>query len=470
MLLFRLVGSRLRSTGYYVRQASSAVATLRRFLLLVHPDLIPHAEKRAVNAKNVGVLQAYVREHQYQGAAWLTFHKKGHEEPARVIVGRGVDACVASMATALGEKVQPPPASDAAKVTARWRRRAPVRLRDTLRNYVVPDDVKARRRATARLEFRAGRIAVNHGLSQIESRCGWSARRLCQVFSSLEYALGELNLEGLWGVAISTASTTARLDYDEGMIHVSPSLHVAAWREAIEAAASTLAERRYRAQRLRDNTRAAAAAISMRLGRPVNLGPGKSVDAATFVRWCGQIAAAAPHHAILDTTATSRPTLAIRLEFDRSVSSFAQTSNLAVSPRDDIDGLAVAALAIDDTAVLNVARDRDHALRLAEQCARTLRLASLDLVLAQCPEPLTFPSPENNRPRRLILSGAHKPRGAMLPDLINALNRLLLMAGHDEDPPLATLRSTPVALVAPGTHLAHNHAGVFLLPTDFVSG
>lgn len=437
--------------------------------MLVHPDLIPDGEKRTVNAKNVGVLQAYVREHQYQGAAWLTFHKKGHDEPARVIVGKGVEACVASMATALGEKVPPPTANEAAKITAKWRRRAPAQHTDTLRNYVVPDDVKARRRATARLEFRARRITVNHGLSQIESRCGWSARRLGQVLSSLEHALGELDLEGLWGVAISTASTTARLDYDGGMVHVSPSLHVAAWREAIEAAASTLAERRYRAQCLHDSTRAAAAAISMRLGRPVNLGPGKSVEAATFIRWCGRIAAAAPHHAILDATARKRPTLVIRLEFDRSVSTFAQTANLAVSPKDDIDGLAVAALGIDDSAVLKVARDRGHALRLAEQCARTLRLASLDLVLAQCPEPLTYPSPDTDSPRRFILSGAHKPRGAMLPDLIDALNRLLYLAGRDEDSPFAMLKSTPVALVAPGTHLAHNHAGVFLLPTDFVS-
>ena len=128
-----------------------------------------------MNAANVATLQAYVREHTFVGSASLVFHKKpcaegGALDELRVSVGKGVNACVDSMACALGESKVSAPKRPAAPATEqeRWVREQAVAafarratravekketrwlsLRDLADDALATSRRRARQRATA---------------------------------------------------------------------------------------------------------------------------------------------------------------------------------------------------------------------------------------------------------------------------------------------------------------------------------
>lgn len=439
------------------RRQEIAVATLRRFLFLVHPDLISAGPARKVNAANVGVLQAYVREHHYQGSAWLLFHKKkaaaAKEEPlesVRVVVGRGVEACVASMAAALGE---PTAEARGGAGAQRWWTppRPPERPKPSDCDAV---DAAARRQSLARAAAKARRIARSRGLRHIESRCGWEPSRLSQVLTSLEAALGETHLDGLWDVVIASLQQ-AEADVDDGVVTISPSASAAAWRQAFSEASSWREVRLARQKNLEEAWRDAEAGLASALGRPVSLVRGLTLDANRFARWCRRFAGGVP-------TSAARPMLRLRVELDASASNYLQTADLALSEADDLAAIVSKAARVEDDLVCRAERMRSDVRALAVDCVRALGLNSIDIVLAQCPA-IVRTHPE--RDDLFVLAGAHLPRGAAMSDVLDLFDRLLAAQG---DPRLDLLRRASVAVVAPGSPRGYDNAGFYRLPADFL--
>lgn len=452
---------------------TNTLATLRRFLMLVHPDLIQKEcpEEKRVNTTNVALLQAYIREHQYQGSAWLLFHKKERAGTARVVVGRGVDACVASMAVALGEI----PATGTPQTTSRpervvewagrWRGKASRRPspaqspQPTLATFVAAEDVVPRRRAMAHAAAKARRAVGKHRLRRFESRCGWSARHLVQVVTGLEKIL-EGDFENLWSVVLSS-STEARADAVEGLILLSPSMQVTDWRRALDDAVKLMDVRRAHAQRQSEALFDAERNIERALARPVELRRGESLDAVRFEEWCRCV----PRVAAVSRVEKSRPTLRIRVELDtHRGGSFDETSgSLAVGFRekDKLDNFFRSTNLVSDSTVQDFFNKRAEASRLAAACVEKFNLASLDLVLAQVPEAVRVTRHGTTHEDSFVLSGAHKQRGASLSSVLTALSNL---RRHDDIPHL--FRNMPVAIVGEKASLGHDHAGVLVVPVD----
>lgn len=445
---------------------------LRKFLLVVHPDLIPstrHPAEHRTNTTNVGMLQAYLREQQYQGSAWLVFYRKplaveAELDTVRVVVGRGVDACVRSMASAVGEPAPEAPPESGNRVSSLLgvRRRAPPPPPPpkSLSAYLALSHVERarKRRAWARLAAGTARLADTFGLRAVESRCGWSARPLGQLFLSLETILNEerVNFQGLFALVVCLADK-APVDYAEGVIRISPSRQLKDWRSAILSAASGLDQRAVQGARQRERRREAELVLGCAAGRRVDIERGATVDADAFDDFLG----------CLLNIESKQPEwrLPIVVRVERDSRPVYDGDCLRVGLHEAPLSIVAAATTVPDDAVRFGHTAKLDLENLAQSCVDALQLKDIELVVAGRPDSLRIPAIASGR--GLVLSGAHKIQGASLGDINAALRRLLDLARH---PPalLRRLQGASLAIVAPGRAITDNDAGVLLLPADFV--
>jgi len=467
----RLLVARPRVT----RRCSSTLPTLRKFLLEVHPDMLPaFPEAKRVNGVNVATLQAYLRESTYVGSANLLFYRKpapdGTElREARVVVGRGVAACVDSMAVALGGSAaprrrprpapRPPPPRRAGAGAVPFRAPpAPVDRNRSLAAYGTAAKapslaaLRERRRAAAHVDALARRVAERTGLARVDNRCNWTARPLAGLLRRLDAAAGARRLDG-FDVVFSTTEPRECVDAREGLIVVSPSRADAAWRETLDRVTGAVVAAR--AAAAADEARAVAgaeAALAAACGGPVVLERGATCGRGNFSDACAALAAALPAPAAPPGAGAPRR---LRLERD-------------AVPAPDGDGRVVASLraARDADAVvarLRAAAPRPDARRdlesLARTCAEELGLRDLELFLAGAADTIAVAPSRAARPGALVRSG--RVAGARPGALRDALARL-----RDRPPPF--LAGLSVGLGAPGRPIVESDHGQLVLPTDAI--
>ncbi|MEO1513329.1 MAG: hypothetical protein AAFU70_14745, partial [Planctomycetota bacterium] len=105
-------------------------------------------------------------------------------------------------------------------------------------------ELKSKRRAAQHAAARAARLAATFGLAKIESRCGWTPRRVSQLLAGIETAAAStaVSLEG-FTLVISTTDKKP-IDEVEGLVHLSPSRQLVDWKRTFASATLEACRRR----------------------------------------------------------------------------------------------------------------------------------------------------------------------------------------------------------------------------------
>jgi len=505
-----LLSFRRRAAGTAARRLSQralsssqdVLPTLRRFLMQVHPDLIPSAFERSVNSVNVGLLQSYIRDHTYTGSANLIFYKKPEQqhddEPSslrevRVVVGRGVDASVQSMRAALGEAPplfhqKPRHAERVAEMLFRRRRtrrndsaaKQP-RANETLASFceglesdgVRFAELKSKRRAAQHAAARAARLAATFGLAKVESRCGWTPRRLSQLLAGIEAAAAAaVSLEG-FTLVISTTDKKP-VDEVEGLLHLSPSRQLVDWKRTFASATEEACTRRadHEARRNRKLAQAEASLLRERQDSSfppnvrVKLERGATLSAADFETLCLDSLLRRRRrqedgdHPFVQGGGGGEQDDVVVVRVERELphdAVFSRAGFVVVAPPMSRESVWAAVDAVEKSDLRAVARTRELILEEAARCVERLGLRDVELFFEGQPDSTRV----GKRTSTVFsLSGAHRPPGAALPDVLEALVRLGSFSGK-------ALEGASVAVVAKGASLAENDVGQILVPADF---
>ena len=463
-----------------------AVATLRRFLMQVHPDLIPSLSERRINSINVGLLQSYIRDQTYTGSASLIFYKKPGMatdkflQEVRVVVGRGVDKSVESMRIALGEAVKPvdnkkPIDTRPQEVVAdllRQRRRQDHRERkdETLWTFVEGldrEDLKRKRRAAQHAAARAARLVKRSGLAKIESRCGWQPRRVSQILAAVDSALSG-DLRG-FTLVISTTDKKP-IDPVEGLIHLSPSRQLVDWKRTFTKATSELTQQRASYE---DRRRSKLHRVHDLFKGICTLEKGATLTAADFENFLDTLLQEQldddddEQDDRGDDKEDDDDIVVVRVERDGPPSLLSEESLcreeyqrvgfVLVSPPVSRKAILKAVESLEDSDIADVARRRRKITALGDECLKKLGLRELELYFDGQPSSQRIPKETSSF---LTLSGAHRPHGASLPEMENALQRLR------DQLPEKSLNDVSLAIIGKG-RLSANDLGQILVPVDF---
>jgi len=515
LLLHKMIGRRWIGTRSPAPSNDQTLSTLRRFLLHVHPDLIPNQDEyrneRETNTRNVGTLQAYLRQHSYTGSASLLFHKKPNSnkvlETVRVIVGRGVDTCLNSMLLAMGETPlthKPRPSyyepERVADILGRRRRRRAggnafdisgksfgLYMQQLTTSQDSKDSIKNCRRAAQHATARGMQLIERYGFRFVKSRCGWTPRHVAQVLTAIDNALRAQPIAAKcikhFGLIITTTDTLGPVDVDQGFIYASPSRQLEDIRKTIETFTPTIAQRfAQHSQNLLHKHSRAEIMLSLHFGRCIRLECGATTSAHEFEYKCLNTLVAASEESVPNindkrkNSTYSEDALVIRIERDAprtdARTRFINTGTLLCPLPVTIDAVANTLAAVDASDIRTVFENRRKLQNLARMCVDQFRLRDLELYLDGNEHSLRFYNRAStyyqiqHKTNLVLLSAASRPRGASIPALIDAMKRLLLITHSSIS--VDDLNDTSLALIGGNTPTTHNELGQILLPFDFV--